>query len=189
MFLESTQPLTEMSTRSISWGWRQPMGKADNLPPSCAVVTKSGNLNFLELSGPVQACNGTALPFTVDSLYTICPPRAMNFLSKKILSDLFSPHNKNCTEHVVNYILQFVFLRSSYAKSHFPVQYLCPSFRVRNDGAQLKVCLWETSRDLKTDFKEKGYIKIVPVLRQVCEHNWGHTPQIWFLSWRPNALT
>jgi len=35
--------------------------KADNLPPSCAVVTKSGNLNFLEPSGPVQACNGPAL--------------------------------------------------------------------------------------------------------------------------------
>ena len=38
------------------------MRKADNLPPSCAVVTKSGNLNFLETSGPVQACDGTALP-------------------------------------------------------------------------------------------------------------------------------
>ena len=37
------------------------MHKADNLPSSCAVVTKSGNLNFLEASGPVQACNGTAL--------------------------------------------------------------------------------------------------------------------------------
>jgi len=36
--------------------------KADNLPPSCAVVMKSGNLNFLEPSVPVQACNGTALP-------------------------------------------------------------------------------------------------------------------------------
>jgi len=24
---------------------------------------KSGNLNFLETSGPQQACNGTALPF------------------------------------------------------------------------------------------------------------------------------
>ena len=32
------------------------------LPPSCAVVTKSGNLNFLEPYGPLQACNGTALP-------------------------------------------------------------------------------------------------------------------------------
>jgi hypothetical protein len=25
------------------------------LPPSCAVVRKSGNLNFLELSGPLRA--------------------------------------------------------------------------------------------------------------------------------------
>ena len=33
------------------------------LPPSCAVVTKSGSLNFLEPSGPLQACNGTDLPF------------------------------------------------------------------------------------------------------------------------------
>jgi hypothetical protein len=33
------------------------------LPPSCAVVKKYGNLNFLEPSGPLQACNGTALPF------------------------------------------------------------------------------------------------------------------------------
>ena len=33
------------------------------LPPSCAVVMKSGNLNFLEPSGPLQTCNGTALPF------------------------------------------------------------------------------------------------------------------------------
>jgi hypothetical protein len=30
------------------------------LPPSCAVVMKSGNPNFLEPSGPLQACNGTA---------------------------------------------------------------------------------------------------------------------------------
>jgi hypothetical protein len=26
------------------------------------IVLKSGNLNLLETSGPVQACNGTALP-------------------------------------------------------------------------------------------------------------------------------
>jgi len=36
-----------------------------SLPPSCAIVMKSGNLKFLESSGPLQACNGTALPFTV----------------------------------------------------------------------------------------------------------------------------
>ena len=40
------------------------MSKADKLPPSCAVVTKSGNLNFLEPSGP-------ALPFSI--LHTSFP--------------------------------------------------------------------------------------------------------------------
>ena len=29
--------------------------KADNIPPSCAIVTKSGTFNFLEPSGPDQA--------------------------------------------------------------------------------------------------------------------------------------
>jgi hypothetical protein len=36
-----------------------------NLPQSCAVVMKSRNLNSLETSGPLQACNGTALPFYI----------------------------------------------------------------------------------------------------------------------------
>jgi len=40
----------------------RPVRKADNLPPSCAVVKKFGHLNFLERSGPLRACNGTALP-------------------------------------------------------------------------------------------------------------------------------
>jgi hypothetical protein len=42
--------------------------KADNLPPSCAVVKKSGGLNLLEPSGPVQACNGSALPLLSPGL-------------------------------------------------------------------------------------------------------------------------
>ena len=40
------------------------------LPPSCAVVMKSGNLNFLEPSGPPQACNGTALPLHANVVPT-----------------------------------------------------------------------------------------------------------------------
>jgi hypothetical protein len=38
--------------------------KADNLPPSCADVKKSGGLNLLEPCGPVQDCSGTALTST-----------------------------------------------------------------------------------------------------------------------------
>jgi hypothetical protein len=33
---------------------------------------KSGNLNFLEPSGPLQACNGTALPFTSTRYSQLC---------------------------------------------------------------------------------------------------------------------
>jgi hypothetical protein len=36
------------------------------LPPSCAVVLKSRSLIHLELSGPVQACNGIALPYSAS---------------------------------------------------------------------------------------------------------------------------
>ena len=37
------------------------MHKADNLPPSCAAVTKSGSLNFLEPSGPLGPVTGLPL--------------------------------------------------------------------------------------------------------------------------------
>jgi hypothetical protein len=69
MALGSTQPLTEMSTRFISWGKGGRRVRLTTLPPSCAVVMKSGNLNFLEPSGPLEACNGTALPLPSNMLH------------------------------------------------------------------------------------------------------------------------
>jgi len=54
--------------------------KADNLPPSCAVVTKSGNLNFLEPSGPTQPCNGTALPFYIWLYFCMLLFNFVNYL-------------------------------------------------------------------------------------------------------------
>jgi hypothetical protein len=62
MALGLTQPLTEMSTWCISWGKGDRCVRLTTLPPSCAVVMKSGNFNFLELSGPLQFCKGTAFP-------------------------------------------------------------------------------------------------------------------------------
>ena len=41
MALGSTQPLIEMSTRSISWGQKRPMRKADNL------TTKLGHCHVI----------------------------------------------------------------------------------------------------------------------------------------------
>ena len=54
-----TQPLTEMSTRNISWGVEA--AGAYGLQPyhlHVPTVLKSGSLNLLEPSGPVQAHNG-----------------------------------------------------------------------------------------------------------------------------------
>jgi len=58
MALGSTQTLTKMSNgckcgRCV---------RLKILPPPCAVVMTSGNLKFLEFCGPLQTCNGTALP-------------------------------------------------------------------------------------------------------------------------------
>jgi hypothetical protein len=78
--LGSTQPL-KTNTRIIL-GKRRPVRKADNLAPSCAVVMKSGGLNLLEPCGPVQTCNGTALPLclTLNLLTTtiVAPPSNAN---------------------------------------------------------------------------------------------------------------
>jgi len=40
---------------------------ADNLPPSCAAVTKYENLNYLEPSRPFQACKWDCFTFTIIS--------------------------------------------------------------------------------------------------------------------------
>jgi len=48
--------------------------RADNLTTfMCRSSLKSGSLNLLELSGPVQACNGTALTFKQPSFNHLMP--------------------------------------------------------------------------------------------------------------------
>jgi len=73
---ELTQPLTEISTRNISWGVKA--ASAYGWQPyhlHVPIVLKSGSLNLLEPSGPAQACNGIDLPFywqAYSVLYTLC---------------------------------------------------------------------------------------------------------------------
>ena len=60
-----TQPLTEMSTRNISWGIKAAGALGWQLYYiHVTIFLKSGSLKLLEPSGPVQACSGIALPFT-----------------------------------------------------------------------------------------------------------------------------
>ena len=63
------------------------------LPPSCADCLEIWGLNLLEPSGPVQACNGIALPFTTPTAKTEChlslasstPPISNNPLNTEII--------------------------------------------------------------------------------------------------------
>jgi len=102
MALGSTQPLTDMSTRSISWGKGGRCVRLSTLPPSCALVMKSGNLNFLEPSGPLQACNGAALPLPLFYSYlryfSLTPPSKLPPSKLKQQSKHFSyGRSADCT--------------------------------------------------------------------------------------------
>ena len=120
----STQPLTEMSTKNISWevklagalGW-QPYHL--HVP----IVMKSESLHHLETSGPVQACTGIVLPL----LYQLSYP---GFLKCSLLFPW--KHTGNCMYHRFNiqrfcllptqFILVFcVDLRTN--SNYFPIQH------------------------------------------------------------------
>ena len=85
------------SDRTMALGSTQPGGfpggkcrrcvKLTTLPPSCAVVMKSGNLNFLEPSGPLQACNGTDLHLPIFIMLSLMQKMAACFGRKH--SDLY----------------------------------------------------------------------------------------------------
>ena len=62
MALGSIQPLTDMSTRSISWGKGGRCVRLTTYHHPVPLSRNLGKLNFLEPSGPVQACNGNVLP-------------------------------------------------------------------------------------------------------------------------------
>ena len=74
------------------------------LPPSCAVVSKSGNLNFLEPSGPLQVCNRTAFPLPL-SIYQTKRGHITedgNILFLKEIQGLMSPLRKPRNNSVTN---------------------------------------------------------------------------------------
>jgi hypothetical protein len=61
MTLGSTHPLTEMSTRNIFWGVKAAGAYGwQTYHLHVPIVVKSGSVNLLEPSGPVQACTGIA---------------------------------------------------------------------------------------------------------------------------------
>jgi hypothetical protein len=101
MALGSTQPLTEMSTRSISLGLRRPVRKTDNLTTilcRCHVIWEF--FNFLEPSGPLQACNRTALPLPLCVSFHQCCTSIFNYmllLPEGQTGEAWEPSKKQCS--------------------------------------------------------------------------------------------
>jgi hypothetical protein len=90
------------------------------LSPCCAVVKKSGNLNFLEPSGPFQASNGTALPLHTALKYVVS---ALSILVTSTLT-LFVPcvlielnHSWHQRMH-----LWYIYVQSDMAPTRFGIK-------------------------------------------------------------------
>ena len=63
----SIRYLTEMSIRNISWGVKTATAYVwQPYHLHVLIVVKSETLNLLELSEPLQACAGIALPFVLQ---------------------------------------------------------------------------------------------------------------------------
>ena len=84
MALGSTQPLTEMSPKNISCGKGGRCVGLTTLPPSCADCLEIWEPEPPGTSGPVQACNGIALPFSSQMSQYPC-----SFLAKHSAPVLF----------------------------------------------------------------------------------------------------
>jgi len=65
-----------------------------SLPLSCTVL-KSGSLNLLEMSGPVQACNGNALPLLLSLSGKWHQRRAESMDKRLIWGPLSAPFQAN----------------------------------------------------------------------------------------------
>jgi len=109
---------------------------------------KSGNLNFLEPSGPLQACNGTALPLLCDISYELKKNQALQTLREssaiksvelfhKILLPLYSylkefGHKMWCVFCIWHFILtgQFILLYTLIKESGKKPEFIS---RIRRD--------------------------------------------------------
>ena len=111
MTLGSTQPLTEISTRNISW--RVKAAGAYSWQPyhlHVPTVLKYGNPNLVEPSGPVQTCRGTAFPLPLlyngtqryiyaRSTYSVSHPKQENHESKT--NQLTSIKENRCRKFLI----------------------------------------------------------------------------------------
>ena len=83
------------------------------LPPFCAVVTKFGNLNFLEPCGPVQACNGDCVTF-----FTMSNPSYNRLTSSFVLLLQYPATHIGPNTFLSTFLSQIHKIFSSFAVKH-----------------------------------------------------------------------
>ena len=108
------------------------MRKAGNLPSNCAVVMKSGNLNFLEPSGLVQACNGTDLYTQMER------PCAVFKIALQVLRPLFQSFGTVSFNLCTAFCLVSATVLVTGRQCHCP-QTVCPPLSLK-DGTSGRHC-------------------------------------------------
>jgi hypothetical protein len=63
----------------------------------CPIVLKSGSLNLLEPSGPVEACNGIALPLPFTRITQLVPN--ITAAAVRLTAAKYKPLNIFCDDH------------------------------------------------------------------------------------------
>jgi len=98
-----------LSLNDSPWTHEGRCVRLTTLPPSCDVM-KSGSLKLLDPSGPVQACNGTALPFTMNPKRTCSTLSTILNLRMSCVSglDLQKLHNTEKYQSILFLTTQFI---------------------------------------------------------------------------------
>jgi hypothetical protein len=130
MALGSTQPLTEMSPRCFPWGKGGRCVRL-TLSPSCAVM-KYGNLNFLEPSGPLQACDGTVYCFFLVF------PRQQRLCKSASMLRVYV-HFRSCYYYARGIWYAFM-LVLPFASEHFPFINVVSSHSTRRTWSKVVSC-------------------------------------------------
>jgi len=81
-----------------------------------------GNLNFLEPSGPFQACNGTVLPLLpeYEATVLVCRQENSNFTLTQYFTDVRLPLHRNIDTRIIINFQNFLYKVSiHYFSNHF----------------------------------------------------------------------